>query len=53
MIGGGGGQPPFDHRKIPESPDDIESIDSHIGCLVLLVVVIGISVLLFLLRVAI
>jgi len=51
MAGGGGGQPPFDHRKIPETPDDIESDRSYIGCLLLVAVLIGISVALFLLGV--
>jgi|GEM_PF-3769971 len=51
MVGGGGGQPPFDHRKIPETPDDIESDRSYIGCLLVVAVLIGISVVLFLLGV--
>lgn len=32
-MGATGGQPPFDHRKIPETPDDIESESSYVGCL--------------------
>jgi hypothetical protein len=46
-MGATGGQPPFDHRKIPESPEDIESDHSHIGCLILLGLFIAISVALF------
>lgn len=46
-MGATGGQPPFDHRKIPESPDDIESERSYVGCLVVLGAFIAISVVLF------
>ena len=49
MPGATGGQPPFDHRKIPESPDDIESDDSYVGCLVGMLVLIAISVTAFVL----
>jgi hypothetical protein len=48
MGGATGGQPPFDHRKIPETPDDIESTGGQVGCLVVLALIIGISMLLFL-----
>ena len=46
-----GGQPPFDHRKIPESPDDIDTGRSHLGYLVVIGVLLLISVLLFVLGV--
>lgn len=46
-MGATGGQPPFDHRKIPESPEDIESERSQLGCLILLGLFIVISVVLF------
>lgn len=32
-MGATGGQPPFDHRKIAQSPEDIESEHSYLGCL--------------------
>ena len=44
-----GGQPPFDHRKIPESPDDIESEHSYLGCRLVTGVIIVISIALFVL----
>jgi len=48
-MGATGGQPPFDHRKIPESPDDIDSGDSHRGCLLVMGLLIAISVALYVL----
>lgn len=50
-MGATGGQPPFDHRKIPESPDDIDSGDSHLGCLIVGGLLVLVSVALFLLDV--
>jgi hypothetical protein len=50
-MGATGGQPPFDHRKIPESPDDIETGDSHLGCLIVSGLLVLASVALFLLEV--
>lgn len=44
-----GGQPPFDHRRIPESPDDIESEHSYVGCLLVTGVIIVISIARFVL----
>ena len=46
-MGATGGQPPFDHRKIPESPDDIDTGHSHLGCLVVVGVLVLISLTLF------
>ena len=50
-MGSSGGQPPFDHRKVPDHPDDVESTGGQIGCLVLIAVLVGISVVLFMLGV--
>jgi hypothetical protein len=50
-MGATGGQSPFDHRKIPESPDDIDTGHSHLGCLVVIGVLGLISVVLFVLGV--
>jgi len=50
VAGGfGGGQPPFDPRKVPESPDDSESTGGQLGCLLLIAIIVGISVVLFVL----
>ncbi len=46
-MGATGGQPPFDHRKIPETPDDIDSGRSHYGCLVVIGALLLISLALF------
>jgi len=46
-VGATGGQPPFDHRKIPASPDDIDDGRSHLGCLLVIGVLVGVSVVLF------
>lgn len=52
-MGATGGQPPFDHRKIPESPDDIESERGQLGCLLIIGVLVVISVTLFFLGIGI
>jgi hypothetical protein len=45
-----GGQPPFDHRRIPESPDDIELEHSWVGILIGLIIGV-LSLVLFVLGV--
>ena len=44
-----GGQPPFDPKKTPESTDDVPSNHLAVGCLLLVVGFIVISVVLNLL----
>jgi hypothetical protein len=46
-MGATGGQPPFDHRKIPESPDDIDDGHTHLGCLAVIGALVVLSVALF------
>ena len=48
-MGWSDAQPPFDHRKVPESAEEVESDRPVIGCLVLILIVVGISMLLYLL----
>jgi hypothetical protein len=50
-MGATGGQPPFDHRKIPESPDDIDTGRSHLGCLFVVGLLVLVSVALYILDV--
>lgn len=50
-MGATGGQPPFDHRKIPASPDDIDTGHSHLGCLFVVGLLVLVSAALYILDV--